>query len=546
MKKLQYTLLLLFFAIQTHASHVVGSEMNYRYTGVAGIYEITAKIYVDCSGVPLCANCPTSLSSNCSITLNLTGATPPVGSQVSTNPQAGNNFGTLLLKVDTIVGIYNPVQLCNNARTICSNCGTRTPGTYAPGIEVYTFRGTLNTNLLPANNTWLGLSYSNCCRSPLITTLKNPSSLNFFTEVYINTEQHLPNSSPYFVTDPVIDVVKGVDVYNNVGAVDPDGDMLTYYLAPSYSNPGIAAPYVSPYSPAVPFPYLGAPIQSPPALPPIGIYMDSKDGSLIFRPMDVFVSNLVIGVIQWRKINGVNTMMGVTFRDVQIHSKDAPYTSNPRLISHDTNGVGYPFISSYAVKPNETLCFILTANSQTQPLDTTDIYIRFEPSLLFTNISAAPLYNPATRATTGPVYDSIKVCWTPPTGAARSYPYYLYAEAFDRACPVKRKTVRAIAIQVIDTAATGVKENNQKAITDKWSIYPNPNKGNFTLATELRNAKETDLQVVNMLGAVVWQQKKNFAAGQQNYDIQTPLTPGIYFLEIRSGKEKQVLKFVVE
>ncbi|MBP7510809.1 MAG: hypothetical protein KA981_02705 [Bacteroidia bacterium] len=68
------SILFVFFGSnRTFASHVTGSDFTYKCTSTPGLYEITARVYRDCAGVPLCSNCPTSLSPSCTIQLTVGG-----------------------------------------------------------------------------------------------------------------------------------------------------------------------------------------------------------------------------------------------------------------------------------------------------------------------------------------------------------------------------------------------------------------------------------------------------------------------------------------
>ena len=429
------------FHQRVSGSHIVGSDVSYQCTGTPGVYSVNFKLYRDCGGIQLCPNCPSGLSPSCAQSLNIVGA----GGSCN-----GSNFGTQNVSVVTAVSGFDVVQLCVAATSICSNCGQRTPGSFSPGIEVYTFTGTIDLNGLPPSCCLVSVGWSSCCRNAAITTLANPSGLSFYTEAIINRCATPCNSSPTFTNDPVAVTCAGQDFTYNLGAIDPDGDSLSYAFGQSLTGPGSGAPYVSPYSPSVPLPYLGAPIQSPPALPPVGINIDPVTGDLRFRPQGAFVSNLIIEVKQWKTIGGVPTLMGVTRRDIQFYSQVCPNNNPPVLRTYDENAVltvPQPNFA-YSVCAGQQLCFFISAWDNTAAWDTTDMTWNAPSNLTSNGATFVKAYNPSLRTTVGPRLDSMRFCWTPPASMAQNLPYYFVVTAKDRACPIPARVTRSFSIIV--------------------------------------------------------------------------------------------------
>ncbi|MDP1726887.1 MAG: hypothetical protein Q8M15_08890, partial [Bacteroidota bacterium] len=437
-------LFLSFLNTKVQATHVVGSDVAYSCTGTAGVYQLTFKIYRDCSDpFPLCSGCPTPgpLSSSCQLSISIVGA----GGACT-----GTSFGNQPIPVVTAISALDVIQLCAVALTVCTNCASRTPGTFTPGIEVYTFVGQVNLSALPPSCCMVRFGYQTCCRNGAITTLANPLSLSFYTEAIVNRCVTPCNSSPTFTNDPVAVTCSGQDFTYNLGALDPDGDSLSYAFGQSLVGPGTSAPYVSPYSPTVPLPYLGAPIQSPPAIPPVGINIDPITGDLRFRPMGYFVANLVIAVTQWRIISGVPTVVGVTRRDIQFYSQSCPNNNPPILRTYDVNGVLTTPQPNFAwsICAGQQLCFYVSAWDNTASWDSTDMSWNAPSNLVSNGATFVKAYNPATRGTVGPRLDSMRFCWTPPASMAQNLPYYFVVTAKDRACPVPARTTRSFSIIV--------------------------------------------------------------------------------------------------
>ncbi|MBC7382595.1 MAG: T9SS type A sorting domain-containing protein [Bacteroidia bacterium] len=443
------------------ATHFIGSEISYQCTGTPGIYNVSLKVFKDCSGVQLCPNCPTSLSSGCNISINIAGASGTCN---------GTGFGSVSLTVDIAKSGFDVVQLCKSSTSICSNCGTRTAGSITPGIEVYVFSGLVNLTGIPASCCLVSINFGSCCRNSTITTLSNPGSLNYYTEAIINRCASPCNSSPVYNIPPDFVLKAGADANLNMGASDPDGDSLSYALAPSLTGAGTAAPYASPYSPLVPFAYLGAPVQSPPALPPVGINMNPTTGDLRFRPQGNFVANIVIEVSQWKNIAGIPTLMGKNRRDHQFNS--LIYTSNATasLKKYDTLGTYLgiaPVTESIAICAGQKICrnYVAATNNL---IDTTDL--EWSNPLSMPGATLTRLYNDTFRITTGPRMDSMRFCWTVPSTAASNTPYVAVFLAKSRLCTFPHKSLGTLAIYASAAGAPLAFINKALTATNKYKF----------------------------------------------------------------------------
>nr|MBA3900588.1 T9SS type A sorting domain-containing protein [Bacteroidota bacterium] len=71
-----------------------------------------------------------------------------------------------------------------------------------------------------------------------------------------------------------------------------------------------------------------------------------------------------------------------------------------------------------------------------------------------------------------------------------------------------------------------------------FNIYPNPNNGNISITGEIK--EPATLMIKSLTGTIAYQEE-NFKPKSLNLN----LTPGIYFVELRSDKERLVKKVVV-
>jgi hypothetical protein len=218
MKKHIYTLaiiLLSLLSFQSKASHLTGCDISYQCTNTPGVYKVQMKVYRDCTGIPYCPGCsngiPNGTVSGCtSTTAGFTTAITGLSAAC-----AGVNFGNFTLTAVAAISGYDIIQTCETQKTICTNCNTRTAGTFSPGIEVYTFEGNVDLNSLPASCCKVTLSANICCRNGALTTMV---PVNFTAFCEIDRCQTPCNSAPTFTNDADVLVCSGQDFVGNLGA----------------------------------------------------------------------------------------------------------------------------------------------------------------------------------------------------------------------------------------------------------------------------------------------------------------------------------------
>src|ERR1043166_7010853 len=448
------SLIFLLAFIGAQASHMVGSDITYQCTSTPGVYLVTAKVYRDCQGIQWCGNCPNSLTP-CSLTINIAGAEAPCNN---------TPFGSQSLAVVPNQSGFDIMQLCYGYTSVCSNCGSRTPGSFSPGIEVYTFSGIIDLRTLPSSCCKVVFSFRDCCRNAAITTLSLPQYQWMYVGAMVDRCTANCNSAPAFTNDPVAVTCAGQDFTYNLGAIDPDGDSLSYAFGEGMQDQNTPVNYQAPYNAAVPFPYLGMPAQSPPALPPLGIYIDPYSGDIRFRPMGTFVSNLVIEVTQWRLINGAYQKVGVTRRDLQFYSVNCPPNNPPKIFTRDysTGAFTNPNPKQHwTVCANQQLCFIVTAWDD--PGDTTQLTWNAPQNLVSKGATFTPMYDPGIRRLQGPRLDSFKFCWTPPPEMAGTLPHYFTTIARDINCtyPVPSRSYLTFDITVKRVPVAAINKVNR-------------------------------------------------------------------------------------
>ncbi|OYU96591.1 MAG: hypothetical protein CFE21_09415 [Bacteroidetes bacterium B1(2017)] len=468
MKKLYRVILLgcvfILGITSVEASHLFGGELSYTCTATPGIYKVQAKLYKDCNDpTQICANCPNNgLSASCAIQVQVTIAGNAYYAQVPVQTNANQLLTTVNLFVQGPVVSYENVQLCNLLKTICTNCGTRMPGTYSPGMEVYTFEGDFNANAFSTSACYFSVSMNECCRKASISSPSTAPTMGLFNEVIINRCASPCNSSPQFTNPPTNIVCSGVYQMVNFGATDPDGDSLSYNLGTMLPyNP---YNYLFPYSPTSPFPYLGFPTVYPPEAAPYGFHLNKSLGTLSFQPVGVFTAPLILDVYQWKPNGASPILMGISRREVTINSNICPSNYAPKVKRYSATGNALPTAySSDSICAGASFCRTYVA-TDFDGADSTDFTWSLSTQLKDAGATITRLYDSATRVVNGPRADSIQLCWVAPETLINvgSYPYYLLAR--DRKCPVRGMTTFAGLIKVFPkpSVLVKVKKTNYK------------------------------------------------------------------------------------
>lgn len=486
--KIILPIILILVSFTLKASHFIGGEMSYTYVN-ANTINVKLRLYRDCLGAGICGCTTGPLQTNCTVSVTLYGRSSNCNN---------TNLGTATLTIDPTATINDAIQYCSQVTSVCSNCGTRTPGSYAPAVEAYTFQGNVSLASVPAGCNNLALGFNECCRSSSITTLSIPSSQSFYTELLF--DKRFNNASPVFTNKPLTAVYSGLDVNYNMGGFDPDGDSLSYHIVSTLKSPTLTATYASPYSATVPFPYLGAPSTNNNY--PFGISFNQTNGDLRFRPMGSFTAPLSIMVKEWRK-DSTNTWVNIsgTRREMLILTTPSSiYNALPWIMTYDLNTAPtstQPLLN-YTINAGQQLCFVGVAADS---IDSTFLSWNAPSDLVTLGANLIPMYTPSTRGLNGPKRDSMLFCWIPPISAARKNPYFLTLTAIDTRCALPGTYSKAISITV-DTAngiftplippnQMSVSNNTGNSITLNWTagsgtnslVVARANNANFTPPT---------------------------------------------------------------
>ncbi len=446
------------FSASVFAVKIIGAEISYEIIG-KDFYRLQLSVYRECGGPLLCPNCPNSTSFKCPVQINIRGVEVPAEANIPPNPYAGQSFGSQNIHVIPFISGLEAIQLCNLVSSICTNCGQRAPGTFSPGIEIYKFEGTIDLRSLPDSCCLVNLCFDTCCRNNNIGTLTQSNPQNFYIQTTINRCLSYGNSSPIFTNAPVFLVCAGQDFSYNLGAIDPNGDSLSYALGAIRTGPSQGVTYKPPFSQTVPMPYLGYPAVFNESQKPLGFHLNPISGNIWFKPIDTFTSYLSIDVYEWRKISGIPTLTGISSREIQFYSKNCTSNTAPNILIYDKNGVPKTDNTFEICEGNE-ICFTFTAKDSTAAWDTT--YLSF-PSHRINPIlpTLKKYYIDSLRQGQGPRHDSMQFCWTPPRTMASLLPHYFTISAKDNSCPFPLQSSKTVAIYVRDKPKAFINKTNR-------------------------------------------------------------------------------------
>lgn len=276
MKKIFYSLFILFFSSPLWAAHIIGGELTYKCLG-SGSYQFTLKLYRDCNGGGA----------------NFDGA-PNSPFPATVSIFKGSNslpLSTANLSNPIIAGI--PIAESNPCIIPPSGICVQS------GVYIW-------TENLPTINESYTISYQRCCRNNTISNLEAPGDVGATYTIELSPKaQDLCNSSPVFENLPPIVICSNQDLSFDFSATDVDGDVLVYSLCTPLTGGGNNTQNPTIYSGVAPDPESPPPYDGVPFIPgqfsasnPMGgappLSIDANTGLLTGFP--VFLGQFVVGV----------------------------------------------------------------------------------------------------------------------------------------------------------------------------------------------------------------------------------------------------------
>lgn len=388
MKKL-FTLALLvvnFFILfnNAQAQMYLGSDLTYECIG-GNDYVVTYTYYRDCDCMVPSASVPI---------------------QIICTSNSQYNFNTTLQKKSGINGL-EITHACNLVPTKCAS-GTNL------GVEEWIYEGQV---YLPPCNSWK-ISRTMCCRYSINTTTQ--SSPSVYIEAILNNLQ-APNSSPTLSNTPLVLVGQGNSVSYNNGAIDIDGDSLSYEFILPKTSETATVNYISGYSHTQPI------ISNPP------ISLNPVTGDISMTPTTSIHSPTAILIKEWREVNGVMTNIGSVIRDIRLNVESS--NNNLPILS------GIDNLLTHTYNPNDTIFYKdvnvgaqITFDINGFDADTFNASVSGNPekmSISWNNGIAGGTFS-AYNNNTDSAYANFS--WTPTSADVSNNPHCFTATVQDQAC----------------------------------------------------------------------------------------------------------------
>ncbi|MEL6252394.1 MAG: PKD domain-containing protein [Bacteroidota bacterium] len=464
---------------QANATHLMGVDITYECIGPC-TYRIIHKSYYDCTGgaftsfLPVIpTNQPTSAGAAGLAALAGLTITGNAGCPAPTALGAGWNLESLSEVTPLCPDVLVPMPGVPSV----TGCDGTNPNPTINGVaELVMFRD-YNFCNVPANCDNYTISWDVCCRNAVITSLTNPSGSGIASNsTIINPSLATCNSSPTFSNKPVPYICEGQDFTFNQGAIDPDGDSLSYELGDCLDNTFVPVNYGGGYTSQQP---LGTTWD-------VNINPLTGDVSMLPNPSGIQVTVVICVVVkEWRNGNLINEIT----RDMQITVIPNCQQANPITGGVQNMGVGPDVVPANPLSFNEVrtcagaeTCFDIPVISQ-DPNFTYEIsWNQGIPGATFTDANNPAVVNRISGA--NPVG---RFCWTPPVGTEGAF--FFVVSVRDDACPIPGFNQFTIIVYVedvhelSDALITPLGCNEMELSVTPRSTLPSPYSNIFTTTT---------------------------------------------------------------
>ena len=461
MKKIITFFIVCFIVNSSYASHLMGGQISATYlsSDTSGShYFIELDVYRDTFGIPMMIE-----------------------------------QSIEIYELDVLTGTYNLISV--DSMSLGASGSVATMSTVY-GVEIYHFTDSIT---FPINGYYM-IKWSDCCRNGAIINMSSPLAEEMQLLTYINVDSANPNSSPTYLSPPVIYLpANNVWQYNPL-PFDIDGDSLVWNLSVPLSNDTTVIGYEFLSDTAL---YSNT----------TGIFsMDTLTGEITWNPK--MVGNFVASFAIEEYRNGV--LVGAMSRDMQFVVVPDSTNAVPDVSfmqSPPVNNLGYPYIK---ILPGQNYEITLLA-SDADTNDVVSMEVYGEPF----EISNPALFNVLNTGIGNEIKGTFN--WTPNMSQLRSKPYLVIFRTTDNFFYFDE------TIQIEVSMVTSNEENNLLEIKD---IYPNPACNNFSLPIMIEKRKIITLGIYNSLGVKLSSEILDLSSGNHILIKDFDLKNGQYFVSL--------------
>jgi len=338
---------------------------------------------------------------------------------------SGNQF----LTATNTCGLANPsISLPNTVyqQEVSQLCPSQAgqsscQGGSLPGVWMHQWQAVIT---LPAEcDTWT-FAYSSCCRN---TTTNLSGQPGYYWATTLNSQTAPCNSSAQITSPPIPYVCVNQPVSFNMGALDPDGNTLTYQLVNALTGATTPVTYNAGYNGTVPIP---------------GVTIDPNTGQITFTP--TITGNFVFAVII-TEYDANGNIVGTVTQDFQFIVINCTNQVPQPPAAGIVNFVGQGAITatnSIEVCEGDNFCFDLVF---TDPNPADILIVTSNITQTFPNATV-------TYVGTNPV--TATVCGTVQTGAPPASVISFQVE--DNACPIAGISAFPVLVNVISSTFAGL------------------------------------------------------------------------------------------
>ncbi len=311
-------LVILFVSKNSSATHIMGSEMEYKRVGNDS-FLITIYVHKDCKGI---------------------FSSPPILIIDGVGFNYSDTVKSSLIACKDVTNTCDTCTRCGDANS-CNGYGypngVNTACNFNYGIErlTYEYLFVVPSNL-NSSDCKFRISFTNNARNGAITTCCANGNLYIYTE--IDRCLSVQNTSPKFNQIMPNILYVGYCYSIDWGATDMvDNDSISYHLSPAYDAYNQPCTYQGNYTYQYPLSYTGIGKFNPATCK--GFMLDTITGMMYFKPMQQQVFQAAVKIKEWRLINNTMTQISETIRDMQFIVLVAKYSNKnpaPRGKYNDT------------------------------------------------------------------------------------------------------------------------------------------------------------------------------------------------------------------